>query len=147
MFKHILIPTDGSEVAVKAIRAGVALAKEMGARVTGLYAEEPRPVHLHIDGYQLEKDLVAELDRRSREYAERVVAEVASAASAAGVPYESVIVKSVRPYQAIVDAAADRHCDAIFMASHGHKGLTGLMLGSVTQKVLTHSKIPVLVFR
>ena len=147
MFKHILIPTDGSDIAAKAIREGVQLAKEMGAKVTGFYAEEPRPMHLHNQGYGVEKDLLAEFDRRSHEFAERSLAEIAAAAKAAGVAFEPLTVKSMRPYQAIVDAATERKCDAIFMASHGHKGLSGLLLGSVTQKVLTHSKIPVLVFR
>jgi nucleotide-binding universal stress UspA family protein len=147
MFKHILIPTDGSGVAAKAIRAGVQLAKEMGAKVTGFYVQEPRPLHLHNDGYGLEKELVAEFDRRASDYAARSVAEVEGAAKAAGVPFEPVVVKAERPYEAIVRAAAERNCDAIFMASHGHKGLTGLVLGSVTNQVLTHSKIPVLVFR
>jgi nucleotide-binding universal stress UspA family protein len=147
MYQHILIPTDGSDVAAKAINAGVALAKEMGAKVTGFYAEEPRPIHLHNDGYRVEKDLLAELDRRSHDYAERCVARIADAAKAAGVAFEACVVKSVKPYQAIIDAAAERKCDVIFMASHGHRGLTGLLLGSVTNNVLTHSKIPVLVFR
>ena len=147
MFKHVLIPTDGSSIAANAISAGVQLAKEMGARVTGFYAEEARPLHLHNNGYALEKELLAELDRRSHEFAERSIAQIAAAAQAAGVPFEPLMVKSVKPYQAIVDAAKERKCDAIFMASHGHKGLTALMLGSVTQKVLTHSSIPVLVFR
>ena len=147
MFKHILIPTDGSGVAAKAIRAGVQLAKEMGARVTGFYAEEPRPLHLHNAGYAVERELLKEFDRRSREFAERCVAEVGRAAKAAGVPFECVVVKSQRPDQAIIDAAKARKCDAIFMASHGHRGLARLVLGSVTNKVLTHSKIPVLVFR
>jgi nucleotide-binding universal stress UspA family protein len=147
MYKHILIPTDGSDVAAKAINAGVALAKEMGAKVTGFYAEEPRPIHLHNDGYRVEKDLLAELDRRSHDYAERSVARIADSAKAAGVAFEAYVVKSVKPYQAIIDAAAEKKCDVIFMASHGHRGLTGLLLGSVTNNVLTHSKIPVLVFR
>lgn len=147
MFKHILIPTDGSEVSAKAIRAGVALAKEMGAKVTGFYAEEPRPLHLHIDGYAVEKELLAEFDRRSAEYAQRCVGDIAREAQAAGVPFEPQVVKSDRPYQAIIDAAKERGCDVIFMASHGHRGLNGLLLGSVTQKVLTHSRLPVLVFR
>lgn len=147
MFKHILIPTDGSGVAAKAIRAGVQLAKEMGARVTGFYAEEPRPVHLHNAGYSVERELIKEFDRRSREFAERCVGEIESAAKAAGVPFDSMVVKSQRPDQAIINAAKLRKCDAIFMASHGHRGLARLVLGSVTNKVLTHSKIPVLVFR
>ena len=147
MFKHILIPTDGSSVAAKAVQAGVRLAAEMGARVTALTAEEARPLHLHANGYGVEKDLVAELDRRSREFAERSIAEVAAAAKAAGVPFEALVVKSHKPSEAIINAAKERHCDAIVMASHGHKGLNGLLLGSVTNQVLTHSTIPVLVYR
>jgi nucleotide-binding universal stress UspA family protein len=147
MFKHILIPTDGSDVAAKAIHAGVALAKEMGAKVTGVYAEEPRLLHLHNEGYRIETDLLAELERRSHEYAERSVAKIEDAAKEAGVQFNACVVKTVKPYQAIIDAAAERECDVIFMASHGHRGLAGLLLGSVTNKVLTHSKIPVLVFR
>jgi nucleotide-binding universal stress UspA family protein len=147
MFKHVLIPTDGSELAAKAIDAGVALAKEMGARVTGFYAEEPRPMHLHVDGYRIEEELGRELDRRAREYAERSVARIAQAAGAAGVPCEVRIARGDKPYQAIVAAAQAQKCDAIFMASHGHRGVSALLLGSVTNGVLTHSKIPVLVFR
>ena len=147
MYKHILIPTDGSELAAKAINASIALAKEMGAKVTGFYVEEPRPVYLHNDGYRVEKDILAELDRRSHEHAERSVARIGDAARTAGVAFEACVVKSARPYQAIIDAAAQRKCDVICMASHGHGGLTALLLGSVTNNVLTHSKIPVLVFR
>ena len=147
MFKHILIPTDGSNVAAKAIGAGVRLAAEMGAKVTGFHAEQPRPLHLHVKGYAVEKDLIAELDRRARQYAEQCLAQVEDAARADGVPFEAVVVKSTRPYEAIIQAALERNCDVIFMASHGHRGLDGLLLGSVTQQVLTHSKIPVLVFR
>lgn len=149
MFKHILIPTDGSNVAAKAIGAGVRLAAEMGAKVTGFHAEQARPLHLHLhaDGYAVEKDLIAELDRRSHQFAERCVAQIADAAKADGVSFEAVVVKSTRPYEAIIQAAQERNCDAIFMASHGYRGLDGLLLGSVTQQVLTRSKIPVLVFR
>jgi len=147
MFKHILIPTDGSAVAAKAVRAGVQLAKAMGARLTGFHAEEPRPPHLYGAGYTLERELLGEFDRRSREFAERCVGEIESAAKAAGVPFGRMVVKSRRPDRAIIDAAKSRRCDAIFMASHGHRGLARLVLGSVTHKVLARSKIPVLVFR
>ena len=146
MFKHILIPTDGSSVAAKAIQAGVALASEMGAKVTGFCAEEP-PQNRYKDGLVVPHELHAELERRSREYAERNVAEIEKAARTAGVAFEPLVVRSGLPYQAIIDAARERKCDAIFMASHGHRGFTGLLLGSVTNQVLTHSKIPVLVFR
>ena len=147
MFKHILIPTDGSPVAAKAIKAGVALAKEMGASVTGFYAIEPPPTHLYGEGYLAERKLVEELERRSRTVAQECVDEVSAAAKAAGVPCDTVIGNAIQPYKGIVDAAEKSRCDAVFMASNGHRGLTGLLLGSVTQKVLTHSKIPVLVFR
>jgi nucleotide-binding universal stress UspA family protein len=147
MFKHILIPTDGSRTAAKAIKAGMQIAKEMGAKVTGFYAQEPLPLHVHGEGYVLDKELAAEFESRSAEYAKRCVDEVADAAKAAGVPFEGVIAKSQSPHKAIVDAAKKHKCDAIFIASHGHKGLTGLVLGSVTQKVLVNSDIPVLVFR
>ena len=147
MFKHILIPTDGSDVAAKAFAAGVGLAAQMGAKVIGFHALESRPLHLHNHGYGLEKDLTAELDRRAHEHAARCVGEIERAAKSAGVPFEAVVVKTQRPYEAIIDAAKEHDCDAIFMASHGHRGLHSLLLGSVTQQVLTHSKIPVLVFR
>ena len=147
MFKHILIPTDGSRTAAKAITAGVKLAKEMGARVTGFYAQEPLPMHIHGEGYIADKELVAEFEKRASEFAARCIAEVGDAAKAAGVPFEGVVVKSQSPHKAIVDAAKKQECDAIFIASHGHKGLTGLVLGSVTQKVLVNSETPVLVFR
>ena len=147
MFKHILIPTDGSAVAAKAIKAGVALAKEMGATVTGYYAIEPAPTHIYGEGYLADRKLVEELERRSREVAQKAVDQIAAEANAAGVKCETVLGKAVLPYKGIIDAAEKGKCDAIFMASNGHRGLTGLLLGSVTQKVLTHSKTPVLVFR
>jgi nucleotide-binding universal stress UspA family protein len=147
MFKHILIPTDGSPVAAKAIKAGVTLAKEMGASVTGFYAIEPAPTHMYGEGYLAERKLVVELERRAREVAQASVDEVSAAAKSAGVPCDTAISKAVSPYEGIIAAAEKNKCDAVFMASNGHKGLTGLLLGSVTQKVLTHSKIPVLVFR
>ena len=147
MFKHILIPTDGSEVSAKAVRAAVRLAAEMGAKVTGVYADEPLR-GLHLQNYHsLEKELAAEFERRSRAFAERCVGQVESEARAAGVACEPLVVNAERPHEAIVQTAKDRNCDAIFMASHGHKGLKGLLLGSVTQQVLARSEVPVLVFR
>jgi nucleotide-binding universal stress UspA family protein len=147
MFKHILIPTDGSRTAAKAIGAGVQLAKEMGAKVTGFHAQEPLPTHVYGEGYVPDKQLVAEFERRAEEHAKQCMQELADAANAAKVPFEAVIAKSATPHQAIIAAAEKNGCDVIFMASHGLKGLTGLMLGSVTHKVLVNSKLPVLVFR
>ena len=147
MFKHILIPTDGSQLATKAIKAGIEMAKEMGARVTGYCAQEPVPVHLYGEGYVADKQMTAEFERRTREYAEDCVEQVAAAAKARGVPFEPLVTKANLPYRGIIEAAEERKCDVIFIASHGYRGLAGLLLGSVTQEVLTHSKIPVLVFR
>jgi nucleotide-binding universal stress UspA family protein len=147
MFKHILIPTDGSRVAATAIEAGVAMAKEMGARVTGYCAQEPVPTHIYGEGYIADKALSAEFERRARERAQRCVDEVATAAKAQGVPFEPLVTMASLPYRGIIEAAQERKCDVIFIASHGYRGLAGLLLGSVTHEVLTHSKIPVLVFR
>jgi len=147
MFKHILIPTDGSQLATKAIKAGIEMAKEMGARVTGYCAQEPVPVHLYGEGYVADKQMTAEFERRAREHAEDCVEQVAAAAKARGVPFEPLVTKASLPYRGIIEAAEERKCDVIFIASHGYRGLAGLLLGSVTQEVLTHSKIPVLVFR
>lgn len=147
MFKHILIPTDGSETALKAVRAGIALAAEIGARVTGYCAQEPVPTHIYGEGYVADKQMVAEFERRASEFAAKNVKAVEKAAKAAGVPCRALVTKSAIPYRGIIDAAEKKGCDAIFMASHGHRGLARLFLGSVTHEVLTHSKIPVLVFR
>lgn len=147
MFKHILIPTDGSETALKAVKAGVALAAEIGAKVTGYCAQEPVPIHIHGEGHIADKAMVAQFEQRAGEFARKNVKAIEDAAEAAGVSCTALITKSAVPYRGIVDAAEKKGCDAIFIASHGHRGLMRLLLGSVTQEVLTHSKIPVLVFR
>ena len=147
MFKHILIPTDGSDTAKKAVRSGVALAAEIGAKVTGYCAQEPVPTHIYGEGYVADKRMVAEFEKRAGEFARNAAGEVEKAAKAAGVPCSVLVTKAAVPYRAIIDAAKEKDCDAIFMASHGHRGLAKLFLGSVTQEVLTHSKLPVLVFR
>ena len=145
MYKHILVPTDGSALAAKAVRASIDFAAEVGARVTGYYAIEDMNMH-HI-GAHLTKDLVEEFDRRSRVAAEDQASEPAAAAKAAGVAFDWKVSKVSQPHEGIIEAARDAGCDIIFMASHGHRGLTALFVGSVTQKVLSNSKIPVLVFR
>jgi nucleotide-binding universal stress UspA family protein len=147
MFKHILIPTDGSETARKAVTAGIVLAAEIGARVTGYCAQEPIPTHIYGEGYVADKKLVTEFEQRASEYARRCVGMVEDEARSAGVSCKALITKAALPYRGIVDAAEAKGCDAIFMASNGYRGLQKLLLGSVTQEVLTHSRIPVLVFR
>lgn len=145
MYKHILVPTDGSQLASKAVQAAISFAAETGAKVTGYYGIED--MNMHHAGAYLTKDLIEEFDRRAREAAEAHVSEPSKAAKDAGVAYDWIVSKVTRPHEGIIDAARNAECDIIFMASHGHRGLTGLILGSVTQKVLTHSATPVLVFR
>lgn len=147
MFKHILIPTDGSPVSAKAVKAGLAFAKRTGARVTGYYAVEPVPVRLYGEGYVADRQMVAEFERRAREAAKKHVAAVARAAAKARVRCDTLVQIARTPYEGIVEAARNRRCDLILMASHGHRGLMRLTLGSVTDKVIQLSKIPVLVYR
>jgi nucleotide-binding universal stress UspA family protein len=147
MFKHILIPTDGSPVSAKAVKAGIALAKEAGAKVTGYYAVDPVPARLYGDGYIVDKRMIAEFERRNRDAAKKRIAGVAREARKAGVQFEPLVETVRTPYEGIVEAAKNRKCDLILMASHGERGLTRFMLGSVADKVIQLSKVPVLVYR
>jgi nucleotide-binding universal stress UspA family protein len=147
MFKHILIPTDGSRVARKAIKAGVALAKELGAKITAYSALETVQPYVYGDGYILDVSTLRNVEEQARELGRKRLAEVEKVAKAAGVACETLLSKPATPAQGIIDAAKRRKCDVIFMASHGRGELATLVLGSVTQKVLARSKIPVLVYR
>jgi nucleotide-binding universal stress UspA family protein len=147
MFKHILIPTDGSPLAGKAVKAGIAMAAKLGARVTVYYAREPL-VQVHYgDGYIMDRHMAAELDARSEAAAKAVLDKIGKAARAAKVPFTGITTVERSPYEGIVATAKKRKCDVIFIASHGRRGLTGVVLGSVTNKVLSHSKLPVMVYR
>ena len=145
MFQHILLPTDGSELAVKAIHRGVTFAREQGARVTAVIVS--RPFHVMTLEPGMLTDTPAayakHVDDRTKTYLE--VAEVA--AKAAGVPCDAVNLEHEHPYQGIIETAENKGCDLIIMASHGRSGMSAVVLGSQTVKVLTHSKIPVLVYR
>ena len=147
MFKHILIPTDGSPVSRKAVKAGIALAKEHGAKVTGYHAVEPVPMRLYGEGYVADRQMIAEFQRRNLDAAKKHVAALAREARKAGVPFVPVVETTPRPYEGIVQAASERKCDLILMASHGHRGFDRLLLGSVADKVIQRSKVPVLVYR
>jgi nucleotide-binding universal stress UspA family protein len=145
VFKHLLIPTDGSDLSRKAVLYGVQLAKECKSRVTGLTLVEPYYI-ASMDAVLVsvsEDDYEAE----SRRLAEQALDQVRMAADAAGVPCDTIREVHDQPYRAIVDAAHAKGCDLIVMASHGRRGLSALLLGSETAKVLTHSTIPVLVYR
>ena len=149
MYKHILVPTDGSALSDKAVAAAIKLAQLLGARITVFHAMEPYPLQ---GAYAAEASGVAELQpeifaERSEEYAKRVLDAVASAASAANVRCATDYAICRSASQAIVEKARKENCDLIVMASHGRRGLEGFLLGSETQKVLTHTSIPVLVYR
>jgi len=140
MYQHILIPTDGSELAERAVTHGLSLAKFVGAKVTGIIVEERPAAWLLAAGVAF-----AEFTEQLREYYASALDSMANAAKQAGVPCDTVQVEDVRPYEAIIATATDRGCDLIVMASHGRGGLSAIVLGSVTNKVLTHTKVPVLV--
>jgi nucleotide-binding universal stress UspA family protein len=145
MFKHILLPTDGSTLSESAIHKAVEFAKSIGAKVTGFYAMP----QFHVFTYRTEmlEDTREEFARDSRAHAEKYLAVIQTAAKDAGVTCEVAYATGDHPYEAIINAAQDRGCDLIMMASHGRKGVQGMLLGSETQKVLIHSQIPVLVYR
>ena len=148
MFRHILVPTDGSRLALKGVKAGVKLARALGARVTGLYVAAPYlpPMYseasLYLTGVS-EKDYRREVARQAK----KALAAVEIEAGLAKVAYRLESASDVQPWRAILRVARARKCDAIAMASHGRGGLGGLILGSETARVLAHSKIPVLVTR
>ena len=149
MYKHILVPTDGSALSDKAAEAAIKLAQLLGARITAFHAVEPYPLQ---GAYAAEASGVAGLQpelfaKRSEEYATSVLATFKNAASAANVECTTDYATNRSPSHAIVEKARAAKCDLIVMASHGRRGLEGFLLGSETQKVLTHSSIPVLVYR
>lgn len=143
MFKHILLPTDGSDLSLRAVDTGLALAARLGASVHAFHVVMPFPATVYVAEVVLaDEDMYAhESVARSARY----LAEVEARASAAGVPCQSSSVSDHRPYAAILEVAASRHCDLIVMASHGWRGLDRLLLGSETHKVILNGDVPVLV--
>jgi nucleotide-binding universal stress UspA family protein len=150
MFKNILVPTDGTKLSAKAVKVAINIAKAFDAKITMLHVMPGNQMFLD-DGFVVPRSASRSLSTQfkkqagalSKELIEKVRAEVA----AAGVDCEAVSVVSGSPYEAIVKRATKSKCDLIVMASHGRKGLAGLLLGSETNKVLVHSKFPVLVVR
>jgi nucleotide-binding universal stress UspA family protein len=146
MYRHILIPTDGSELAEHAVTNGLSLAKSVGAKVSVIIVEAP------FDVYSVPESRVQQMSEAFAKHAEQikkhatsVLNHAAAAAKSAGVSCDTIQVEHEQPYQAIIAAAKDKGCDLIMMASHGRSGLSAVLLGSVTNKVLTHTKTPVLV--
>ena len=145
MYRHILIPTDGSELASKAVTHGIALAQKIGAQVTILNVI--LPFHVLTTDTQMVEDTASQYKSRMRVLSEKTLAAASYAAKAADVPCEISAVEFDRPYQVIIETANTKSCDLIVMASHGRSGMSAMLLGSETAKVLTHCKIPVLVHR
>jgi len=145
MYRHILIPTDGSELSNRAVQHGVDLAKSLGAQVTAMTVSTP--FHIFAIEPAAVTDTPESYARRMAETAAKYLSAVKDAAAAAPVTCDTVHVEHEHPYQAIIETAKKQGCDAIVMASHGRRGVSAIVLGSETVKVLTHSTIPVLVYR
>jgi len=147
MFKHILIPTDGSALAGKAIKAGIEFARDSGAKITLYQALDNITPIYQSEGYALPTSVLDNMEKIVRAHALRNLDEARDAATKAGVTCDTVLAKAFRPDEGIIATAKKRKCDVIFMASHGRRGLEGLLMGSVTNRVLTHSRLPVVVYR
>ena len=145
MYRHILIPTDGSPLSEIAVSAGVALARSLGAQVTAVTVSSP--FHTLAIEPMMITDTPGQYRMDCEALAEKHLASAAHAAHLAGVPCDTVHLYNDHVYRAIIDTAAAKKCDLIVMASHGRRGVAALVLGSETTKVLTHSTIPVLVCR
>ena len=145
MFKRILIPTDGTEFCARAIERGIELAKLSGASIVTMTVT--RPLHSGELSMTLPENIAAAVTEQNTRFAREKLLLVERAAGKASVPIEAVTASHDHPWEAIVRTAKERDCDLIVMASHGRRGLSAVLLGSETQKVLTHTDIPVLVVR
>lgn len=147
MFKHILVPTDGSALSEGTVARAVSFARDAGAKITFFYAQPDFPMPIYGEGALIDPTTPEQFARSAAVEADSILLRAKAMADASGVECDTTTTVSEIPYEAIIEAA-DRHgCDLIFMASHGRRGIAGLLLGSETQKVLTHSKTPVLVYR
>lgn len=149
LFSHLLAPTDGSPLSREAAERAVVIAAAMKARVTFFHAKPERRMSFFggEGGGFVDQMPAEEFDRQTQQQARVHLDELEAAARALGVACEGVIADAGAPYEGIIEVATARGCDLIVMASHGRRGIKSLILGSETQKVLTHSKIPVLVYR
>jgi nucleotide-binding universal stress UspA family protein len=143
MFSNILIATDGSELAARAVQEGLMLAKQTGAKVTAVTVMSP--FHTFTTDPAVMGTTPEEYKKNAEQRSIKTLAAVAEAATAAGVPCDTVATENDHPYQAIIDTARSKGCDLVVMASHRRGGLNGFLHGSETLKVLSHSDIPVLV--
>ncbi|MFO1310277.1 MAG: universal stress protein [Burkholderiales bacterium] len=147
MYKNLLVATDGSKLSTKAVVHAIGLAKPLGAKITAFYAAPDYPLPMYADGVVYEPVSKKEYAAMMAKEATKVLDAVAAKAKAAGVECTTVHMIAPAPWEAILSAAKKEKCDAIVMASHGRRGVSALLLGSETQKVLTHGKLPVIVVR
>lgn len=147
MFRHLLVPTDGSPLSQEAVSRAISFAKEAGARITFFCAVQPAPKMYYGMGAIFDTHTFATYRENMVGAANEILDAAEKCAAEAGVPCGKTLLVSEEPYEAIIEAAHHNQCDLIFMASHGRRGISGLLLGSETQKVLTHTTIPVLVHR
>ena len=149
MYKHIMLPVDGSELSRKAETECIAFAKATGAKVTAIHVVSH--FYLHIQPWGAPRSVHTKIEKQheeeATEIARKMISKLEARAKSEGVKLEGVIVVADHPYEEIIGNAEKRKCDLIMMASHGHTGLNAVLLGSETAKVLTHAKIPVLVVR
>ena len=144
MFTRILVPTDGTELSLKAVRGAVKMAQRLNASIVGMTVVEPYAC-MPLADYRAEQ--AGDYEQRMEAVGRDRLAQLEADAKTANVAVETTVARSCSPYEAIIETARRRECDVIFMASHGRKGLSAALLGSETQKVLTHSDIPVVVYR
>jgi len=147
MFKNILLPTDGSKLSSKAVKLGIDFAKSTKAHVTAMHVV-PEFALMADDGLtMLSPALKKRFEDEGRARAQNMLNDIAKQARARGVRCTTLCAASDLPYQQIISVARKKKCDLIMMASHGRRGLSSLLLGSETAKVLLHSKVPVLIVR
>ena len=148
MYKHILVPTDGSKLSARAVRAACNLAQSCGAKITGVYVIPPYVPPIYAEGMIYIADFGPKRHKEvMQQAAKKALAVLSAEARRAGVACAGVAPVADQPWEGILKAARGKRCDLIVMASHGRRGIAGLLLGSETTKVLTHSKTPVLVCR
>ncbi|NJD25276.1 MAG: universal stress protein [Betaproteobacteria bacterium] len=147
MFKHIFVPTDGSDLSRATVRRAVTFAKEAGARITAFFAKPEYPIAYFGEGALIDPTTPEKFAELAEQQATEYLGEIQKLCAEAGVPCAIATATSDVPYEAIIEGAEKAGCDLIFMASHGRRGFSGFLLGSETNKVLTHSKVPVLVYR
>ena len=147
MYKNLLVATDGSKLSLKAVAHALGLAQAVGAKVTAFYAAPDYPMPAYADGVVYEPVSRKEYSKLAAQDADKILNDVAAKAKAANVECKTTYSIAAAPWEAIIDAAKKNKCDAIVMASHGRRGISAVLLGSETQKVLTHGKLPVIVVR